>query len=115
MADSHSSIEPERVDGRQDVSPKTDPVEVQVRRHAGLAVPTEIECQTVETEPKTACQRAEHSAGEACRMDEEGGSPLTPEVVQGQNDAIRGRRSSGRHCTARLMGGAVRAGWWPAS
>jgi hypothetical protein len=78
-------------------------------------VPTEIECQTVETEPKTACQRAEHSAVEACRMDEEGGSPLTPEVVQGQNDAIRGRGSSGRHCTARLTGGAVRAGWWLAS
>ena len=90
---------PSGVDGREDVGPKTAPVEVQARRHPRLAVPTEIERQAVETAPETACQRAEHSAVEACGMDEEGGRPVAPEVVQGQNDAVGSRGSSGRHCT----------------
>ena len=43
MANADGTLEPEGVDRRQDISPKPDPVEVQVRWHAGLAVPTKIE------------------------------------------------------------------------
>ena len=109
MAYADRVFEPERVDRCQDISPKTDPVEVQVRCHSGLAVPTKIGCHTVETEPKTACQRAEHPTVKACRVDKKSGRPVTPEIVQGQNDAIAGRGSNGRHCPCRLMAGLVRA------
>jgi len=65
-------------------------------------VPTEIDRQAVETTPETAYQRAEDLAVEARRVDEEGGRPVAPEVVQGQNDAIGSGGSSGRHCHGRL-------------
>jgi hypothetical protein len=100
MADAHWALEPEGVDGGQDVSPETGPVEVQVRWHAGFAVPTKIERQRVETGPETVCQWTEHSGVEAGRVNEEGRRPVTPEVVQGQDDAVGGRGSSGRHSRA---------------
>ncbi len=93
-------LEPEGGDGGQDVSPETGPVEVPVRPHAGFAVPTEIERQTVETGPETVCQRTEHLGVEAGRVHAEGRRPVTPAVGQGQDDAVGGRGSSGRHSRA---------------
>ena len=54
----------------------------------------------METGPKTVCQWTEHSGVEARRVHEEGGRPVAPEVVQGQDDAVGGRGSSGRHSRA---------------
>jgi len=49
VPDAHCALETESVDSGQDVSPKTDPVEVQVWCHLGPAVPAEVERQAVES------------------------------------------------------------------
>ena len=99
------AFEAERIDGRQDVGPKTDPVEIQVRCHSRLAVPAEIECQAVEAAPETSRERAERPAVEARRVDEESGRSVTAEIVQSHGDSIGGRGSDRRHRLARLTAG----------
>ena len=91
---------PEGVARRQDISPETDPVEVQVRGTPDSPCPRRSSARQWKRVPKTCASGPSTPAVEARRVHEEGGRPVATEIVQGQHDAVGGRGSSGRHSRA---------------
>jgi hypothetical protein len=97
VADAYGSFEAQRIDGREDICPESDPVEVQAGRNPGLSLPTQIGRRALQAVSEAPGEGVEDPAMEARGVHQQGRRALASEVVHGDADPVWGRGSCRRH------------------
>ena len=96
MSERGRPVEPEAVDGGEDVGAEVVPVEVEVGPVAGVAVTAQVERQAVEAPAERAGERREDVPVEAGGVREQERGPVAAEIVDGDLDAVgRGHGGAG--------------------